>query len=88
MTAWRQALAPSAWRTFTVRDGEKGPVAIEMVKCRVQTHLDEALAIRTPEDINNIDVYVCGLKEMVDDVRKELKQRGFDRKQIIYEKYD
>jgi CDP-4-dehydro-6-deoxyglucose reductase len=34
------------------------------------------------------DVYICGLKEMVDDVRAELKKRGFDRKQIIYEKYD
>ena len=55
---------------------------------RVQAHLDEALNIRTPDEIVNIDVYVCGLKEMVDDVRKELKQRGFDRKQIIYEKYD
>jgi CDP-4-dehydro-6-deoxyglucose reductase len=55
---------------------------------RVQAHLDDALAIRTPEEIANIDVYICGLKEMVDDVRKQLKQRGFDRKQIIYEKYD
>lgn len=55
---------------------------------RVQAHLDEALAIRTPEDQSTIDVYVCGLKEMVDDVRRELKARGFDRKQIIYEKYD
>ncbi len=55
---------------------------------RVQAHLDEALAIRTPEELVTLDVYICGLKEMVDDVRKELKQRGFDRKQIIYEKYD
>ncbi len=55
---------------------------------RVQSHLDEALAIRTPEELSTVDVYICGLKEMVDDVRKELKQRGFDRKQIIYEKYD
>lgn len=55
---------------------------------RVQAHLDEALALRTPDELAIIDVYICGLKEMVDDVRKELKQRGFDRKQIIYEKYD
>lgn len=55
---------------------------------RVQAHLDEALDLRTPEEISNIDVYICGLKEMVDDMRKDLKQRGFDRKQIIYEKYD
>jgi len=55
---------------------------------RVQQHLDEALALRSPDEMVNVDVYVCGLKEMVDSVRKELKQRGFDRKQIIYEKYD
>jgi ferredoxin-NADP reductase len=55
---------------------------------RVQAHLDEALALNTPEESHNIDVYVCGLKEMVDDVRKALKQRGLDRQQIIYEKYD
>ena len=55
---------------------------------RVLAHLDEALAFRSPEDIVETDVYICGLKEMVDDVRAELKKRGFDRKQIIYEKYD
>jgi CDP-4-dehydro-6-deoxyglucose reductase len=55
---------------------------------RIQAHLDEALALRSPEEMVNVDVYICGLKEMVDSVRKELKQRGFDRKQIIYEKYD
>lgn len=55
---------------------------------RVQSHLDEALALRTYADQSTVDIYVCGLKEMVDNVRRELKQRGFDRKQIIYEKYD
>ena len=55
---------------------------------RVQSHLDEALDLTTPEEIHAIDVYVCGLKEMVDDVRQELKRRGFGKKQIIYEKYD
>ncbi len=55
---------------------------------RVLAHLDEALAVETPEELDTIDVYICGLREMVDDVRKELKARGLDRKQIIYEKYD
>lgn len=55
---------------------------------RVQAHLDEALGMKSYEDQSTIDVYVCGLKEMVDDVRADLKRRGFDRKQIIYEKYD
>ncbi len=36
----------------------------------------------------DVDIYICGLKEMVDDVRDQLKLRGFDKKQIIYEKYD
>jgi SRSO17 transposase len=40
ITAWRQSLDPTAWRRFTVRDGEKGPVAIEMVKRRVQTRME------------------------------------------------
>ncbi len=55
---------------------------------RVQKHLDDALALRNDDERVTIDVYVCGLEEMVDDVRAELKRRGFDRKQIIYEKYD
>jgi ferredoxin-NADP reductase len=54
---------------------------------RVQAHLEEALRL-TSSDPETIDVYICGLKEMVDDVRKNLKARGFDRRQIIYEKYD
>ena len=49
----------------------------------VQTHLTEALGGRT-----DLDVYICGLKAMVDDVRGILKGLGFDRKQIIFEKYD
>lgn len=55
---------------------------------RVQEHLDEALALRGYEDLSTIDVYICGLEAMVNDVRRELKSRGFDRKQIICEKYD
>ena len=49
----------------------------------VQTHLVEAIG-----DRRDVDVYICGLKAMVDDVRARLKGMGFDRKQIIYEKYD
>jgi SRSO17 transposase len=40
VTGWRHALDPEAWARLTVRDGEKGPVAIEMVRRRVQTRLD------------------------------------------------
>lgn len=49
----------------------------------VQAHLLEAIG-----DRRDLDVYICGLKAMVDDVRAMLKELGFDRKQIIFEKYD
>jgi CDP-4-dehydro-6-deoxyglucose reductase len=50
---------------------------------RVQAHVLEAVG-----DRRDIDVYICGLKAMVYDVRNKLRDLGFDRKQIIYEKYD
>lgn len=50
---------------------------------RVQAHVLEALA-----DRHDVDIYICGLKEMVNDVRGLLKERGVDRKRIVYEKYD
>lgn len=50
---------------------------------RVQKHLGDAVG-----DRRDLDVYICGLKAMVDDVRAMLKTMGFDRKQIVYEKYD
>src|SRR5467141_544402 len=40
VTHWRQGLDAQAWTCLTVRDGEKGPVAIEMVKRRVQTRIE------------------------------------------------
>src|SRR5262252_1049274 len=38
--AWRCSLDPAGWTRLTVRDGEKGPVEIEMVTRRVQTRLE------------------------------------------------
>jgi len=49
----------------------------------VQAHLEEAIGGR-----RDIDFYLCGLQPMVDGVRGMLKEMGFDRKQIRYEKYD
>jgi len=49
----------------------------------VQAHLEEAIGER-----REVDVFLCGLKLMVDDVRNILKDMGFDRKQILFEKYD
>jgi hypothetical protein len=39
VTHWRQGLHAQAWTRLTVRGGEKGAVAIEMVKRRVQTRI-------------------------------------------------
>ena len=50
---------------------------------RVQPHVFEALAGR-----RDLDVYICGLREMVDDLRTQLKEAGLDRKRIVYERYD
>jgi CDP-4-dehydro-6-deoxyglucose reductase len=52
-------------------------------KGHVQPHVLEAIGAR-----RDIDVYTCGLKAMVDDVRRTLKSLGFERRRIIYEKYD
>jgi hypothetical protein len=40
VSAWRHALDRDGWTRLTVRDGEKGPVEIEMVTRRVQTRLE------------------------------------------------
>lgn len=50
---------------------------------RVQQHTLALLGER-----RDIDLYICGLREMVDDLRTKLKEAGLDRKRIIYEKYD
>lgn len=50
---------------------------------RVQPLLEEVLGER-----RDLDVYLCGLKAMVEETRQLLKARGFDRKQIIAEKFD
>jgi ferredoxin-NADP reductase len=69
------------WPTLTRPDtswkGRKG---------RVQAHLAEAVTLLAER--RDVDFYLCGLKEMVDETRGILKSQGFDRKQIFYEKYD
>src|SRR5215831_7405696 len=39
VTEWRQTLPGDMWTHLTVRDGEKGPVEIELVRRRVQTRI-------------------------------------------------
>lgn len=61
------------------RPGEDWPG----LRGHVQPHVLAAIG-----DRRDIDIYICGLKAMVDDLRARLKEQGFDRKQIIFEKYD
>ena len=42
---------------------------------RVQPHVLQALGER-----RDVDVYICGLREMVDDLRTQLKDAGLDRR--------
>ena len=36
VSRWLEDLPPAAWTRIEVRDGEKGPLAVEALKCRVQ----------------------------------------------------
>jgi CDP-4-dehydro-6-deoxyglucose reductase len=66
------------WPTLTRPDGNwNGRTG------RVQGHVMRALAER-----RDVNVYICGLREMVDDLRAQLKAAGLDRRRIVYEKYD
>ena len=37
---WRESLPEDAWKKIDVRDGDKGPLQMEIVKCRVQAKTD------------------------------------------------
>jgi len=50
---------------------------------RVQQHVMAVLG-----GCLDVDVYICGLKAMVDEMRAELKGVELDRKHVIFEKYD
>ncbi len=50
---------------------------------RVQEHLVEATGAR-----RDVDVYICGLREMVEQVRDLLAEMGLERRRVIYERYD
>jgi len=60
---WRNALKDKAWTKIDVRDGEKGPLVIEVVSCRVVARterswhdpVEELLVVtRRPEGSNNV----------------------------------
>jgi CDP-4-dehydro-6-deoxyglucose reductase, E3 len=50
---------------------------------RVQAHIEEAVNGRS-----DLDIYLCGPQQMVDEVRLVLEAKGYDRNQIVYEELD
>jgi NAD(P)H-flavin reductase len=50
---------------------------------RVHAHVADELG-----DRRDVDVYICGMAEMVNELRTSLKEKGLDRKRIVVEKYD
>ncbi len=50
---------------------------------RVHDHVLDALG-----DRRDMDIYICGLRDMVDELRARLKAVGLDRKRMVYERYD
>ena len=61
----------------------RAPAEWTGLRGHVQEHVERLAA-----EHSGLDAYICGLKAMVDDVRQRLRARGFDRKQIRYERYD
>jgi SRSO17 transposase len=65
---WRDALTDNAWTKIKVRDGEKGPLEVEVVACRVQSKIaqrvmkyEETLVIvrcLDEEDVTKYDFYL------------------------------
>ena len=72
-------------------DGERGYVQ-ELVEKVVTEHARHHLHGDAPSpaapDGFNIHAYICGLNEMVSANRERLKALGWQRKQIIFERYD
>jgi ferredoxin-NADP reductase len=69
--------------------GERGYVQ-ELVQRIAEQHARESALDPRPvgESIYNIHAYICGLNEMVAGNRDCLKGLGWERKQIIFERYD
>ena len=54
----------------------------------VQERVRELLTGRPNNGVDDITAYICGLNDMVSAIRELLKSFGWDRKQIVYERYD
>jgi ferredoxin-NADP reductase len=55
----------------------------------VQEHVRKIIEDRSANERANMDAYICGLNNMVSSTRKMLKEElGWDRWQIVFERYD
>ena len=55
----------------------------------VQEHVRRIIEARPESERTNMDAYICGLNDMVSATRKMLKEElHWDRKQIVFERYD
>ena len=55
----------------------------------VQEHMRRIVESRPESERKNLDAYICGLNDMISATRKMLKEDlGWDRKQIVFERYD
>jgi len=55
----------------------------------VQEHVRKIVEARPEAERTNMDAYICGLNDMVSATRKMLKEElGWDRRQIVFERYD
>jgi ferredoxin-NADP reductase len=54
----------------------------------VQDHVKQILEARTGHGKDDMDAYICGLNDMVSGTRKLLADFGWDKKQIVFERYD
>jgi ferredoxin-NADP reductase len=70
-------------------EGARGYVQ-ELVEEIAAEHARESIQDPRPvgETLYNIHAYICGLNEMVSANRDSLKRLGWERKQIIFERYD
>lgn len=62
----------------------------EWTGCRgyVQDHVKAVLEARPDRGVGTMDAYICGLNLMVSANRKQLADFGWDKKQVIFERYD
>jgi ferredoxin-NADP reductase len=66
----------------------RGPDDWQGERGYVQDHVKKILDARPNHGKDEMDAYICGLNMMVSANRKQLADYGWDKKQIVFERYD